>query len=45
MRRALSLIVAVLVAAVLVVALLLVLQSRDNGSLDRPATTRGTTIP
>lgn len=45
MRRALSLLVAVLVAAVLVVALMLLLTSRDDGSLDRPAVTPTTTAP
>jgi preprotein translocase subunit SecG len=39
MRRALTLLVTVLVAAVLVVALMLLLQSRDDGSLARPAAT------
>jgi hypothetical protein len=45
MRRALSLVVAVLVAAVLVVALMLLLQSRDDGSLDRPAVSTRVTTP
>ncbi|MCW3008816.1 MAG: hypothetical protein JWP17_3442 [Solirubrobacterales bacterium] len=45
MRRALSLLVAVLVAAALVVALMLLLQSRDDGSLNRPVPARSATTP
>jgi preprotein translocase subunit SecG len=45
MRRVVSLVVTVLVAAVLVIGLMLLLQSRDDGSLDRPTPARSTAIP
>jgi hypothetical protein len=44
-RRALALLLAIAVAVIGVVALLLVLQSRDDGSLDRPAVSRTVTTP
>jgi hypothetical protein len=45
MRRALSLLLAIVVAVIGVVAILLVLQSRDSGSLDRPPVTQTQTTP
>jgi hypothetical protein len=45
MRRALSLVVTVLVAAVLVIALMLLLASRDQSSLDRPPAPQTATTP
>lgn len=39
MRRALSLLLAIVIAVAGVIALLLILQSRDEASLSRPATT------
>jgi hypothetical protein len=44
-RRALSLLLAIIVAVIGVVALLLILQSRDDASLDRPAVTQTQTTP
>jgi hypothetical protein len=45
MRRALSLLLAIVVAVIGVVAILLVLQSRDDGSLDRAPVTQTQTTP
>jgi hypothetical protein len=39
-RRALGVLLAIVIALAGVIALLLVLQSRDHGSLERPATTQ-----
>jgi hypothetical protein len=45
MRRALSLLLAILVAFAGVIGLLLLLQSRDDASLDRPAVTQTRSAP
>jgi hypothetical protein len=44
-RRALTLLLAIVVAVVGVVLILLILQSRDSGSLDRPPVTQTQTTP
>jgi hypothetical protein len=44
-RRALSVVLAVAVAVVGVVVLLLILQSRDDGSLDRGSVSQTQTTP
>jgi hypothetical protein len=44
-RRALSLLLAIVVAAAGVIGLMLLLQSRDDASLDRPAVTQPVTTP
>ena len=44
MKRALSLLLAIGVAVAGVVALLLILQSRDDGSLDRPPASSQTQV-